>query len=325
MSASTDASELLLKREIAKQEDRRGVLSSVLKEHDLFSAQREKRKSLLCSLIERDEKATGKKVGYCTFISSDDLAISADDIPAIGDALLSIGDVDILCLIINSPGGSGHAAEKIIEVCRSYCKSFKVIVPEKAKSAATVIALGSDEIVMGYTSELGPIDPQILLFIDGVPHYISAQSFIDARKKLECKYIDALAKKEETGHLLQQMVSLNLPFIDHCEKLMEFCRVSARKHLQQHMFSSITDATEQTKAIDNVLSHLSNVDNFQVHGRMINGNAAKTELKLNVNLLGKADEKWKDIWHYYIRACTAVPKGKIFETTENVILSSTSK
>ena len=42
---------------------------------------------------------------------------------------------------------------------REYCDTFSVLVPYKARSAATMIALGADEIVMSDLSELSPIDP----------------------------------------------------------------------------------------------------------------------------------------------------------------------
>jgi len=42
---------------------------------------------------------------------------------------------------------------------REYCDKFSVIIPYKAHSAATMISLGADEIVMSDLSELSPIDP----------------------------------------------------------------------------------------------------------------------------------------------------------------------
>ena len=42
---------------------------------------------------------------------------------------------------------------------REYCDKFSVLVPDKAHSAATMIALGADEIVMSNLSEISPIDP----------------------------------------------------------------------------------------------------------------------------------------------------------------------
>src|SRR6266446_685334 len=202
---------------------KRQVLSGVLEEYDVVTRQRETRR---VALEEMEKFSEGKKAAYIAFLCSETsgAAIDSDDIPAFGDVLMSVGEVDELNLIINSPGGDGTVAEKIIELCRAYCKDFKVIVPNRAKSAATIIALGADQIVMGYCSELGPIDAQVVILVGGVPHYISAQSFIDSRKTLEERYRDAIKEKKDARPVLQQIASLDAPFIDHCEKLMEFSR-----------------------------------------------------------------------------------------------------
>src|ERR1041385_1829972 len=67
-----------------------------------------------------------------------------------------------LALVISSPGGIGLAAERIINICRTYSGTgeFWAIVPGKAKSAATMICFGASKIYMGPSSELGPVDPQ---------------------------------------------------------------------------------------------------------------------------------------------------------------------
>ncbi|MGE5568749.1 MAG: SDH family Clp fold serine proteinase [Rhodospirillales bacterium] len=302
---------------------REDILSLVLEEHDLFRAQRAKRQELLTKM-ER-HTVGGKKSAYLGFFCSESLgaAIDSDDIPALGDALLSIGQVDQLNLIINSPGGDGTVAEKIIELCRAYCTEFRVFVPNRAKSAATIIALGADEIVMGYCSELGPIDAQVVVMVGGIPRYISAQSFIDARQSLEQAFRQAVAKKEDPRAILQQIASLDIPFIDHCEKLMGFSREVARKYLANYMFKSIRPIREQKKAIELVLKGLSSVGIFKVHGRMIDGNTAKADLKLNVRLLGKDDPLWKELWQYYVRADVQLsrPPGlaKLVETKNEVL------
>ncbi|WP_051986823.1 SDH family Clp fold serine proteinase [Pseudidiomarina atlantica] len=70
------------------------------------------------------------------------------------------GEKDIL-MIIQSNGGNIEPAYLISKTCKRLSKSkFNVVVPRKAKSAATLIALGADEVHMGLLSELGPIDPQ---------------------------------------------------------------------------------------------------------------------------------------------------------------------
>jgi hypothetical protein len=299
------------------------VLSLVLEEHDLFRSQRDKRIELL-NLLEGHSNTNGKTAGYIGFFCSSNSQIDSDDIPALGDALMSLGEVDQLNLILNSPGGDGTTAEKMIELCRAYCKEFRVVVPNRAKSAATIIALGADQIVMGYCSELGPIDAQVVVVVGGVPRYISAQSFLDARASLEGRFKEAIKKKEDPRAILQQIASLDVPFIDHCSKLMDFSREVARKYLAKYMFASVTATATQKKLIEHVLDELSSVGIFKVHGRMINANTAKTDLKLNVALLGKDDAIWKDLWHYYVRADVQLSRasnvGKLIETKHEILL-----
>jgi ClpP class serine protease len=71
------------------------------------------------------------------------------------------GASDVL-LIINSGGGRVEPAYLISKAIKRMVKAkFVVAVPRRAKSAATLLAFGADEIHMGLMSELGPIDPQI--------------------------------------------------------------------------------------------------------------------------------------------------------------------
>jgi hypothetical protein len=80
-----------------------------------------------------------------------------------------------LLLVVNSPGGQVPPAYFIAKLCRQSTKrSFKIAVPRQAKSAATLICCGADQIHMGSLSELGPIDPQ---FVKG---YGPGQVFIPA-------------------------------------------------------------------------------------------------------------------------------------------------
>lgn len=67
-----------------------------------------------------------------------------------------------LDLVIHSPGGSGEAARSIVQYLRTKFDDIRVFVPLAAMSAATMIALAGDKIVMGKHSQLGPIDPQLV-------------------------------------------------------------------------------------------------------------------------------------------------------------------
>jgi Serine dehydrogenase proteinase len=65
-------------------------------------------------------------------------------------------------LLLESNGGKIEPAYQISKICKQFAKDrFVVVVPRAAKSAATLIALGADEIHIGSMGELGPIDPQL--------------------------------------------------------------------------------------------------------------------------------------------------------------------
>jgi hypothetical protein len=63
-------------------------------------------------------------------------------------------------LILVSPGGDGESAVRMVRSIQARCKELTVIVPDQAKSAATILAMGAHQILMGPTSDLGPVDPQ---------------------------------------------------------------------------------------------------------------------------------------------------------------------
>ncbi len=66
-----------------------------------------------------------------------------------------------LALLIHSAGGSADAAYEIAMLLRRHCGGFIAVIPRYAKSAATLLALGAQEIWLGDSAQLGPVDAQI--------------------------------------------------------------------------------------------------------------------------------------------------------------------
>ena len=69
-----------------------------------------------------------------------------------------IREVDIY---IETPGGSGEAAEEIVRFLHSNFDTVSFLVSGEAKSAGTIMVLSGDEILMTETGSLGPIDAQM--------------------------------------------------------------------------------------------------------------------------------------------------------------------
>ena len=70
-------------------------------------------------------------------------------------------DLKRIALLVDSYGGDIDAAAKIVKLIRSYCQEYFTIIPFYAKSAATLLAISSDKIIMCKSGELGTTDPLV--------------------------------------------------------------------------------------------------------------------------------------------------------------------
>jgi hypothetical protein len=87
--------------------------------------------------------------------------IWSQDLYAIMECLKVIGKVDKLAVYIRSDGGSPMVSLRIIHLLRSFVKKLVLLAPSECASAATMLALGCDEIYMGPLSSLSPVDSSL--------------------------------------------------------------------------------------------------------------------------------------------------------------------
>jgi Serine dehydrogenase proteinase len=113
------------------------------------------------SLIEQIEAARGTKVVvYVTGDRTPTVAQIGDDaLRPLYDHLREIDHTDKLDLFVYSRGGNIDVPWRIATALRSASDRWNLLVPFRANSAATLLGLGADEILMGRHGELGPIDP----------------------------------------------------------------------------------------------------------------------------------------------------------------------
>jgi hypothetical protein len=67
-----------------------------------------------------------------------------------------------IALVLNSPGGEARCAYGLARIIHRRCGGFTAVVPDVAMSAATLLTLGADKILMGPDASLGPLDAQII-------------------------------------------------------------------------------------------------------------------------------------------------------------------
>ncbi len=85
---------------------------------------------------------------------------------------------DDLDIILHSPGGSPTATEALVDYLRSKFNHIRIIIPQAAMSAGTMLACSADEIIMGKHSSLGPTDPQMIVQVGGVRVLILLTPFL---------------------------------------------------------------------------------------------------------------------------------------------------
>lgn len=108
--------------------------------------------------------------------------INDSDVTGFMNALKGLDCSKGLDLILHTPGGSPTAAEGIVKYLHSkFGDDIRVIVPQMAMSAGTMMACSAKSIVMGKQSCLGPIDPQY----GGIPAYNIIAEFREAKADIE--------------------------------------------------------------------------------------------------------------------------------------------
>lgn len=143
-------------------------------------------------------------------------------------------------LFLYSRGGGIEVPWRIVTMLRERCKHLGVLIPYKAHSAATLIALGSDEIVMGEKAELGPIDPLRETRVDNRKEPVSVEdvmSFIRFNKD-----VAGLTDQSAISKNVQTLVDKLSPwFIGSIYRIHTHIRIVAQKMLSSHT-KAITEA-----------------------------------------------------------------------------------
>lgn len=118
-------------------------------------------KTLVSSYIEKTLAKHDLLAYRVIFLFDEYNSISTLHSDRIYRAISDLNQEQDILMFIESGGGKIEPAYLISKTCKRLAKSkFVVSVPRRAKSAATLISLGANEIHMGLLSELGPIDPQ---------------------------------------------------------------------------------------------------------------------------------------------------------------------
>lgn len=177
---------------------------------------------------------------------------------------------DIL-LLLHSRGGSIEPAYLISKTLkRLSANKFVVVVPRRAKSAATLISLGADEIHLGMMSELGPIDPQF----GGLPA-LALGNALEVIADLACRYPDS--SQVLTNYLTEQVPIRTLGYYQRVSE-------SAVQYAERLLAGKILEAD---RTPEEVAKHL--VNHYKDHSFVIDYDEATSLLGSSMVKEGTAE------------------------------------
>jgi ATP-dependent protease ClpP protease subunit len=212
-----------------------------------------------------------------------------------------------LDLVIHTPGGEIAATESLVDYLKKmFDNDIRIIVPQLAMSAGTMISCCSKEILMGKHSNLGPIDPQI----GGIPAHGVLQEFKQASKEI---------KKDASKIPIWQPIIAKYPptFVGECNKAMQWSKIIVTKWLEENMF--LKDSNRKNKA-KKVVNYLGNHALTKSHSRHIPVEKCE-ELGLNITRF-ENDQNLQDailsLHHACIHTLTSTGAFKIIENQEGI-------
>ena len=235
------------------------------------------------------------------------LQVSPADMSGFMEACSNVEERE-LDLFLHSPGGSADAVEQICEYLRTRFDHIRAVVPLYAMSAATMIALSADEILMGAHSQLGPIDPQFTVLMPEGPRTASAQAIKD-------QFALAVEQCKDPANLnawLPILRSYAPGMLAACDHAAERAQRIVKDALREYMFKGLPDAAEKAES---AAEWFGDAEEFLSHGRPVRRETAR-EHGLVINDL-EDDSELQDailsVHHTALISMTMVPIAKLIE------------
>jgi hypothetical protein len=210
--------------------------------------------------------------------------------------------VDVL---IHSPGGSPEATERIVTLLRRNFTDVTFLVPHSAYSAATMLVLSGDRVILHPAATLGPIDPQI----NGIPARALKRGFAKARQAL----------KEEGPEALPAYVPLiekySLELLEICEDYEQLSKELVSLWLSTHMFKGDDAHKEKIEA---AVTYFADYDTHRTHSRSLTYEKIQ-HLGLNVELANSELKNLMREAHILLSGFFgATPFIKVYENSEGL-------
>lgn len=235
-------------------------------------------------LIKRINEKEGTHL-IC-YVGNLEAEIDRNDIIGFSEMLHNITENSPIDLLLNTCGGDVDACEKLVRLVLSRVgnQEFRVIVPDLAKSAGTLMALAANKIIMSDTSELGMIDPQFLMKdARGNEFMYSVMSYLAAFDE----HAAALRRNPTDPVTLLMMDGFDAKTVRKFQRIRDRVRIFAEDMLKRHGAPA-----------SSISGDLLDSATWKTHGQPI-GHADAKQKKLPIEYIPPSDERWERYWSLY--------------------------
>ena len=237
------------------------------------------------------------------YVGGNQTQIDRNDLVGFVDLLHNVEQSTAIDLLLHTPGGDVDACEKLIALihAKAMDSRFRVIVPDMAKSAGTLIALAADTIFMSDSSELGMIDPQFSMkdnqgnrFSHSVTAYLEAYY----------EHVQALRKDPKDPVALLMLDGFDPKVVRKFQGIRDRVRSFAEDLLKR-----------RGAPASSIVQDLMSAARWKTHGQPIN-HADATQFGLPVEYLAPTDERWLTYWKLYcLQRLEVGDDKKLFESS----------
>lgn len=186
------------------------------------------------NVIGEIENLTGRRLlVYVADLKKPESILNIEDKTGFSDLIEDI-DTDSVDVFISSPGGFAEVTESIVGILRHKYANIRFVIPNMAKSAATLMALSGDEILMDHRSELGPIDPQVQYMTSEGIRQEAAEDISEGFEEIK----DILTKEgpEAAPAYVPLLNKYTIGLLRECKNSMNLARELAKTWLETYMF-----------------------------------------------------------------------------------------
>lgn len=241
-----------------------------------------------------------------------DFGINDNDKTGFMTCIYQLDKTKGLDLILHTPGGDISATESLVVYLKSiFGKDIRVIIPQMAMSAGTMISCCAKEVIMGKHSNLGPIDPQYGMY--------RAHGIIEEFENIKQEHVNNPLGTQVWGPILSKYTPT---LVGECQKVIDWSNGLVKQWLIENMFEGVINAEDKANSVvESIGSHALT----KSHSRHLHIDYLRN-IGLNITALeddSELQDKVLSIHHSTMITLSSTKAAKIIENQNGVSFINT--